>query len=122
MSAPTCAKCSLEHDAHTYWADESFVEGVTCDYVLPESEYELKSYPKMPGSDAVTYVTAEWSAWTIRVTEHTLHLTLGDMGYHDIPRRELATDNIRQLAQDFDETGAVNDIEQILLAAKRLLN
>lgn len=94
---------------------------------VPSSEYRLKSYPidyDDPSKGKQHYIAAEGSPWTIGFTDENptmLNLSLGDMGYHDIPLSHVnESHNLGKVAEWYDETGAAADIKEILDATRRL--
>jgi len=95
---------------------------------VPSASYELSQWygSGIRGDEEPKhrYLDAEGAAMQARIDESdpdTLHLILGDMAYHDISLSQTRFDGARKTAELYDETGAVEDIEQLLEAAVRLL-
>jgi hypothetical protein len=95
--------------------------------VVGADEYRLDDFTSTGGD---RWIHADGSPWQLRVGDadgsgdRQLTLVLGDSAYHSLRLSEFSYRSeagIREVAAAYDETGAVEDIEQVLLAASRLL-
>ena len=113
-------------------ADEARLQAeLDCDWEdlppVPADEYRLDDYrcETAIGPQGNVWIHADRSVFAATVegegVDTELHLFLGDMAYHSIPLWRVLLDGARVTAETYDETGAADDIEQLLLAASRLL-
>ena len=95
--------------------------------VVADAEYRLDDYTETGGS---RWIHADGSPWQLKVGdlegdgERQLTIVLGDSGYHQLALSEISYRSeagIKEVAGQYDETDSADDIEQLLLAASRLL-
>jgi hypothetical protein len=113
LDCATCGKPEADHD---------YENADACDYTAPDEAYTLRDYTRSGGGQ---WIAADCSPWQIKVCYtpdgYRLDLILGDMNYHDIDLTLLRIQGAKNTAAIYDETDGKADIEQILLAALRLL-
>jgi hypothetical protein len=113
LNCTTCGRPVEEHD---------YTDLGACYFVCPETAYTLRDYTRSGGGE---WVAAEYSPWSLAIRRNPdgieLGLSVGDMSYHSIPLEFVKLHGAKHTAEVFNETDAAADIEQILLAALRLL-